>query len=79
MSKLLRILVSSLALTGLPATGIAEQSWSERATPPAKFARPSTEEKAQDWSGFHMGVNAGAGLKTENRDSVVPPSLNVPR
>ncbi len=79
MSRLLRILVSSLALAGLPATGLAEQSWSERATPPAKFAPPATEEKAQDWSGFHMGVNAGAGFKTENRGSALPTSLNVPR
>ena len=66
------------ALTVLPAAA-EEQSWSQRAKPPVKFAPPPAEQKAKDWSGFHMGVNAGAGFKTENRDSALPPGLNPPR
>jgi hypothetical protein len=55
-----------------------EQSWAKRTPPPVKYASPS-EQKQQDWSGFHMGVNAGAGFNTGNRNSAVPGGSNFPR
>jgi hypothetical protein len=56
-----------------------EQSWSKRTPPPVKYAPPPPEQKEHDWSGFHMGVNAGSGFGTNNRDSASPGSSNIPR
>jgi hypothetical protein len=72
------IVATFCALSALPAAA-EEQSWSTRAKPPVKFAPSPTEQKTQDWSGFHMGVNAGGGFKTQNRDSALPPGMNPPR
>jgi hypothetical protein len=65
------VLLCSLALPLLiiPASA-EEQSWAKRAPPPVKYATPP-EQKQHDWSGFHMGVNAGAGFRTDNRNSTV--------
>jgi hypothetical protein len=56
-----------------------EQSWSKRTPPPAKYAAPPIEQKQHDWSGFHMGVNAGTGLGTNERNSAVPGGSAFPR
>jgi hypothetical protein len=63
------VLLCSLALPLLiiPASA-EEQSWAKRAPPPVKYATPPPEQKQHDWSGFHMGVNAGAGFRTDNRN-----------
>jgi hypothetical protein len=55
-----------------------EQPWSKRTPPPVKYA-PPPEPKEHDWSGFHMGVNAGSGFGTSGRDSAVPGILGAPR
>jgi hypothetical protein len=70
------VLCASLLLLIGPASA-EEQSWVKRTPPPVKFA-PPPEQKQQDWSGFHMGVNAGSGFGN-NRDSAVPGNPNFPR
>jgi hypothetical protein len=67
---------SSLLLAAIPASA-EEQSWSKRTPPPVKYAQPTPEQKEHDWSGFHMGVNAGSGFDTDNRNSAAPG--NIPR
>jgi uncharacterized iron-regulated membrane protein len=56
-----------------------EQSWSKRTPPPVKYAAPPAEQKQHDWSGFHMGVNAGAGISANERNSAVPSSSTLSR
>jgi hypothetical protein len=36
------------------------------------------EQKQHDWSGFHMGVNVGAGFDANKRNSAVPGSFVFP-
>jgi hypothetical protein len=74
------LLLCSLALPLLiiPASA-EEQSWVKRTPPPVRYASPPPEQKEHDWSGFHMGVNAGAEFNTNNRNSVMPGGLNFPR
>jgi hypothetical protein len=65
-----------LPLLIIPASA-EEQSWARRTPPPVKYASPP-EQRQHDWSGFHMGVNAGAGFNTNNHNSAMPGS-NFPR
>jgi hypothetical protein len=55
-----------------------EQSWAKRAPPSVKYA-PPPEQKEHDWSGFHMGVNAGSGVGPNDRTSAVPGGSNFRR
>ncbi|MEA2759170.1 MAG: hypothetical protein QOH65_1783 [Methylobacteriaceae bacterium] len=68
-----------VASGALGAAAAEEQSWSKRTPPPVKYAPPPGEQKEHDWSGFHMGVNAGPGFSTSGRESAVPGSLGAPR
>lgn len=74
----LLIILAGTAPGALCSVAAEEQSWSKRTPPPVRFAPPSPEQKTQDWSGFHMGVNAGSSFRTD-RDSALPPTLNLPR
>jgi hypothetical protein len=76
--KAVLISISALALSAFEAAAAEEQSWSKRTPPPVKYAPPS-EQKDHDWSGFHIGVNAGPGFSTSGRESAVPGSLGAPR
>jgi len=67
----------ALPLLFTPA-GAEEQSSAKRTPPPVKYASPP-EQKQHDWSGFHMGVSAGTGFGTNNRNSGLPGSSNSPR
>jgi hypothetical protein len=71
------ILCAAMLLVIAPAFA-EEQSWSKRTPPPVKYA-PPPEPKEHDWSGFHMGVNAGSGFSTSGRESAVPGSFGAPR
>jgi hypothetical protein len=69
------VTMAGVALGALASARAEEQSWSKRTPPPVKFAPAEDEAKPQDWSGFHVGVNAGAGFGTKGRDSAVPGGL----
>jgi hypothetical protein len=71
-------LLAALLLATVPASA-EEQSWAKRTPPPVKYAPPSPEQKEHDWSGFHMGVNAGSGFGANNRDSRIPGNSSMPR
>jgi opacity protein-like surface antigen len=77
--KALLISISAIALSAFAAAAAEEQSWSKRTPPPVKYAPPPGEQKEHDWSGFHVGVNAGPGFSTSGRESAVPGSLAAPR
>jgi opacity protein-like surface antigen len=76
--KAVLVSISALALSAFAAAAAEEQSWSKRTPPPVKYAPPG-EQKEHDWSGFHMGVNAGPGFSASGRESAVPGSLGPPR
>jgi hypothetical protein len=71
------ILCAAMLLVIAPAFA-EEQSWSRRTPPPVKYA-PPPEPKEHDWSGFHMGVNAGSGFGANDQRSAVPSGSNFPR
>jgi hypothetical protein len=77
-TRALTLFSAALLLAVTPASA-EEQSWAKRTPPPVKYAPPPPEQKEHDWSGFHMGVNAGSGFGTNNRDSAFPGSSNIPR
>lgn len=75
----LGIMAAGITLGAFVSASAEEQSWSKRTPPPVKFAPPPDGERAPDWSGFHMGVNAGAGFGTKRRDSAVPDTFALPK
>jgi opacity protein-like surface antigen len=79
MRKAVLISISAIALSAFAAAAAEEQSWSKRTLPPVKYAPPPGEQKEHDWSGFHVGVNAGPGFSTSGRASAVPGGLAAPR
>jgi hypothetical protein len=76
--RALSLLLAALLLAIVPASA-EEQSWAKRTPPPVKYAPQSPEQKEHDWSGFHMGVNAGSGFGANNRDSPIPGNSTMPR
>jgi hypothetical protein len=75
----LPILMAAILLGTFGAAAAEEPSWSKRTPPPVKFAPPPAVDKPHDWSGFHLGVNAGPGLATNNRASGVPGGFALPK
>jgi hypothetical protein len=76
--RALSLLFAALLLATVPASA-EEQSWGKRTPPPVKYAPQSPEQKEHDWSGFHMGLNAGSGFGANNRDSPIPDNSSMPR
>jgi hypothetical protein len=75
-----KLLFCSTALSLLAGQACAgEESWAKRTPPPVKYASPPPEQQQHDWSGFHMGVNAGSGFDTNGRNSAVPGNFNFSR
>jgi outer membrane immunogenic protein len=62
-----KILLSSVALLGLTAGAMAADLPSRAAPAPVFAAVP-----VFTWTGFYVGVNAGAGFNANNKDIVVP-------
>jgi opacity protein-like surface antigen len=77
--KAVLVSISALALSAFAAAAAEEQSWSKRTPPPVKYAPPPGEQKEHEWSGFHMGVNAGPGFSTSGRASAAPGVWGAPR
>jgi hypothetical protein len=79
LGKSMRTSILCAVMLLLMAPAFAEgQSWAKRAPPPVKYA-PPPEPKEHDWSGFHMGVNAGPGVGPNSRSSAVPDGSKFPR
>ena len=76
----LLIMIAGVAPGALaPAADAEEQSWSKRTPPPVKFVPPPSEDKPHDWSGVHVGVNAGRGFGTNSSASQVPGGFAFPK
>jgi hypothetical protein len=77
--KAVLISISALAVGAFATAAAEEQSWSKRTPPPVKYAPVPGEQNEHDWSGFHVGVNAGPGFGASGRQSAVPGGLGRPR
>jgi hypothetical protein len=77
--RTLLISMNAILLATFGAAAAEEQSWSKRTPPPAKFAPLPANDKPHDWSGFHVGVNAGPGFATNRPASGVPGGFALPK